>query len=235
LRWPSREDGCIGGLIRFYAGMNVACQAFPSTIQTRGVLNGSSPDDFRYRNTGSRLSVASWHLIRTSHRTSIPWRFCEDEFACVLSALDTPQPTFRHSSTARRPRRSAPCSLPPPVRRPTPRRSSRDRQSQPGHAPQDLLPCGPQCKTSGDSYVTIDLTRCPPNVESDCRIKPHLGRLQGACVHPQLVARYNRSAGRLSKSCFVSRNIFGVGEYYSTSGVVHIAGTKIIGKRIAIR
>jgi hypothetical protein len=74
-----------------------------------------------------------------------------------------------------------------------------------------------------------------PNVESDCRIKPHLGRLQGACVHPQLVARYNRSAGRLSKSSFVSRNIFGVGEYYSTSGVVHIAGTNIIGKRIPVR
>jgi hypothetical protein len=33
---------------------------------------------------------------------------------------------------------------------------------------------------------------------------------------------------------WTSRNIFGVGEYYSTRGVVHIAGTKTIGKRIPL-
>lgn len=38
------------------------------------------------------------------------------------------------------------------------------------------------------------------------------------------------STGRCRKGCFVSRNIFGIGEYYSTSGALQIAGTKIIGK-----
>jgi len=114
------------------------------------------------------------------------------------------------------------------------RRSWRDRQSHPGRAPQDPLPCGLECKTSGDSYVTIDLTRCPPMWSPIAESSHILDVYRCAYVHPQLVARYNRSAGRLSKSCFVSRNIFGVGEYHSTSRVVHIAGTKIIGERIPL-
>jgi len=108
-----------------------------------------------------------------------------------------------------------------------PRRpSSRDRQSHTGRAPQDPLPCGLECKTSGDSYVTIDLTRCPPMWSPIAESSHILGVHRCTYVHPQLVATYNRLAGRLSKSCFVSRNIFGVGEYYSTRGGVHIAGTK---------
>jgi hypothetical protein len=43
---------------------------------------------------------------------------------------------------------------------------------------------------------------------------------------PSFAYRWNRKSTN-NQDYFVSGNIFGIGEYHSTSGVAHIAGTRI--------